>query len=85
VPMVTQLGEKRRRLWEMAKANLKKVQKWYKDFANKSKERWILKKGMKCRWTSKDSDYQKVWTTSSWAHMRVHSKCWKRNFPTLTN
>jgi hypothetical protein len=27
VPMVTQLGEKRRRLWEMAKANLKKVQK----------------------------------------------------------
>ncbi len=28
---------------------------------------------------------QKVWVTSSLAHMRAHSKCWKRNFPTLTN
>ncbi len=39
VPMVTQLDEERRRLWEMAKANLKKAHKRYKDFADK---------GMKC-------------------------------------
>jgi hypothetical protein len=30
--MVTQLDEKRRRLWEMAKANLEKAHKWYKNF-----------------------------------------------------
>jgi len=36
VPMVTQLDEERRCLWEMAKANLKKAHKRYKDFANKS-------------------------------------------------
>jgi hypothetical protein len=34
--MVTQFDEKRRRLWEMAKANLEKAHKRYKDFANKS-------------------------------------------------
>ncbi len=37
VPMVTQLDEKRQRLWEMAKANLEKAHKRYKDFANKSR------------------------------------------------
>jgi len=36
VPMVTQLDEERRRLWEVAKANLEKAHKRYKDFANKS-------------------------------------------------
>ncbi len=36
VPMVTQLDEERRRLWEMAKANLEKVHERYKDFADKS-------------------------------------------------
>ncbi len=36
VLMVTQLDEKRQRLWEMAKANLQNAQKWYKDFAYKS-------------------------------------------------
>ncbi len=36
VPMVTQLDEERRRLWELAKANLKKTHKRYKDFADKS-------------------------------------------------
>jgi hypothetical protein len=35
--MVTQLDEERRRLWEVAKANLEKVHKRYKDFANKSR------------------------------------------------
>jgi hypothetical protein len=35
VPMVTQLDEKRWRLWEVAKANLENVCKWYKDFAYK--------------------------------------------------
>ncbi len=37
VPMVTQLDEKRWRLWEMAKANLEKVHKRYKDFVDKSR------------------------------------------------
>jgi hypothetical protein len=32
VPMVTQLDEERWRLWEMAKANLEKAHKRYKDF-----------------------------------------------------
>jgi hypothetical protein len=36
VPMVTQLDEERKRLWELAKANLEKVHKRYKDFADKS-------------------------------------------------
>jgi hypothetical protein len=36
VPMVTQLDEKRWRLWEVVKANLEKALKRYKDFANKS-------------------------------------------------
>jgi len=36
-PMVTQLDEERRRLWELAKANLEKVHKRYKDFADKSR------------------------------------------------
>ncbi len=36
VSMVTQLDEKRWHLWEMAKANLEKVHKQYKDFVDKS-------------------------------------------------
>jgi hypothetical protein len=36
VPMVTQLDEKKKRLWELAKANLEKAHKRYKDFAEKS-------------------------------------------------
>jgi hypothetical protein len=36
VPMVTQLDEERRRLWDLAKANLEKAHKRYKDFADKS-------------------------------------------------
>jgi hypothetical protein len=37
VPMVTQLDEERRHLWEMAKANLEKAHKRYKGFADKSR------------------------------------------------
>ncbi len=37
--MVTQLDEKRRHLWEVAKANLEKAHKRYKDFANKSRRK----------------------------------------------
>jgi hypothetical protein len=37
MPMVTQLDEDRRRLWELAKANLEKVHKRYKDFVDKSR------------------------------------------------
>ncbi len=36
VPMVTQLDEERRRIWELAKVNLEKAHKRYKDFADKS-------------------------------------------------
>ncbi len=38
VLMVTQLDEKRRLLWEMARANLEKVHKWDKDFVDKSRQ-----------------------------------------------
>ncbi len=38
VPMVTQLDEERWRLWEVAKANLEKAHKRYKDFADKSQQ-----------------------------------------------
>jgi hypothetical protein len=38
VPMVTQLDEERRCLWELAKANLEKAHKRYKDFADKSRQ-----------------------------------------------
>ncbi len=37
VPMVTQLDEERWCLWELAKANLEKAHKRYKDFADKSR------------------------------------------------
>ncbi len=37
VPMVTQLDEERHSLWELAKANLEKTHKRYKDFADKSR------------------------------------------------
>jgi hypothetical protein len=37
--MVTQLDEERRHLWEMAKANLEKAHKQYKDFADKSRRK----------------------------------------------
>jgi len=58
VPMVTQLDEERRRLWELAKANLEKVHKRYKDFANKSRrevkfqvgdEVWLNIKNFRCQ------------------------------------
>ncbi len=37
VLMVTQFDKERRRLWEVAKANLEKAHKSYKDFADKSR------------------------------------------------
>jgi hypothetical protein len=37
VPMVMQLDEERKRLWELAKANLEKAHKRYKDFMDKSR------------------------------------------------
>jgi hypothetical protein len=48
VPMVTQLYEKRQRLWEMVKANLEKVHKWYKDFVDKFRREVNFEKEMKC-------------------------------------
>ncbi len=35
VLMVTQFDEERQHLWEMVKANLEKVNTWYKDFVDK--------------------------------------------------
>ncbi len=45
VSMVTQLDEKRRRLWEVAKANLEKAHKSYKDFTDKSQREVKFQEG----------------------------------------
>jgi hypothetical protein len=45
VPMVTQLDEERWCLWEMAKANLEKAHKRYKDFADKSRQKVNFEEG----------------------------------------
>jgi hypothetical protein len=45
VLMVTQLDESRRHLWEMAKANLEKAHKRYKDFADKFRREVNFEKG----------------------------------------
>jgi hypothetical protein len=45
VPMVTQLDEEKRRLWEMAKANLEKAHKRYKDFVDKSRQEVNFEEG----------------------------------------
>ncbi len=45
VPMVTQLDEERRRLWELAKANLEKAHKRYKDFEDKSRRKGKFQEG----------------------------------------
>jgi len=43
--MVTQLDEERRRLWELAKSNLEKAHKRYKDFADKSRQEVKFQEG----------------------------------------
>jgi hypothetical protein len=45
VSMVTQLDEERRRLWELAKANLEKAHKWYKNFVDKSQQEVKFQEG----------------------------------------
>ncbi len=45
VPMVTQLDEERQHLWELAKANLEKVHKKYKDFVDKSQREVKFQEG----------------------------------------
>jgi len=45
VPMVTQLDEERRRLWEVAEANLEKAHKRYKNFADKSQRKVKFQEG----------------------------------------
>jgi len=45
MPMVTQLDEKRQRLWEMAKANLENAHKWYKDFVDKFQRKVHFEEG----------------------------------------
>ncbi len=43
--MVTQLDEERRRLWEVAEANLEKAHKRYKNFADKSQRKVKFQEG----------------------------------------
>jgi len=43
--MVKQLDEERRRLWEVAKANLEKAHTRYKDFADKSPRKVKFQEG----------------------------------------
>jgi len=83
--MVTQLDEERRRLWELVKANLEKVHKMYKDFADKSRREVKFQVEDEVWLNMKNFQLLEVYVISFWAHMRVHSKCWKRNFPTLIN
>jgi helix-turn-helix protein len=45
VLMVTQLDEERRRLWEVAKANLEKAHMRYKDFVDKSRRKVKFQEG----------------------------------------
>jgi len=45
VLIVTQLDEERKRLWKLAKANLEKAHKGYKDFANKSRRKVKFQEG----------------------------------------
>jgi hypothetical protein len=45
VPMVTQLDEERRHLWELAKANLENTHKRYKDFVVKSQRKVKFQEG----------------------------------------
>jgi hypothetical protein len=45
VPIITQLGEERQHLWEMAKANLEKAHKWYKDFVDKPRREVNFEEG----------------------------------------
>jgi cellobiose-specific phosphotransferase system component IIA len=45
VSMVTQFDEERRRLWELAKANLEKAHKRYKDFVDKSQQEVKFQEG----------------------------------------
>jgi hypothetical protein len=85
VLMVTQLDEKRRCLWEVAKANLEKVHKRYKDFADKSQREVKFEERDEVWLNIKNFLLPKGLSHKFLAHMRVHSKCWKRNFLTLTN
>jgi hypothetical protein len=45
VPMVTQLDEERKHLWELAKANLGKAHKRYKDLTDKSRREVKFQEG----------------------------------------
>jgi hypothetical protein len=45
VLMVTRVDEERKRLWELAKTNLEKVHKRYKDFADKSRQEVKFQEG----------------------------------------
>ncbi len=58
--MVTQLDEERQHLWEMAKANIDKALKWYKDFANKSRRKVNFEEGDEVWLNIKKIGYQKA-------------------------
>jgi hypothetical protein len=83
VPMVTQLDEERKRLWELAKANLEKAHKRYKDFVDKSRREVKFQEGDEVWLDIKNFRLPEGLSHKFWAHMRAHSKCWKINFLTL--
>jgi hypothetical protein len=61
--MVTQLDEERRHLWKMAKANLEKAHKRYKDFMNKSRWEVNFEKGDEM-WLN----IKKIWLPKGLSH-----------------
>jgi hypothetical protein len=61
--MVTQLDEERRSLWEMAKANLEKAHKQYKDFVDKSRREVNFKEGDEV-WLN----IKKIWLQEGLSH-----------------
>jgi len=63
VPMVTQLDEKRRCLWEMTKVNLEKAHKRYKDFVDKSQREVNFEKGYEM-WLN----IKKIWLPKGLSH-----------------
>jgi hypothetical protein len=81
--MVTQLDEERRRLWEVAKANLEKAHKRYKDFTNKSQREVKFQEGEEVWLNIKNFRLPEGLSHKFLGHMWAHSKCWKRNFSTL--
>jgi hypothetical protein len=83
VPMVTQLDEERKCLWELAKANLEKVHKRYKDFADKSRQEVKFQEGDEVWLNIKNFRLPEGLSHKFLGPYAAHSKCWKRKFSTF--